>query len=66
MSAPRAPGTLTNSRNVALQKGTIPAGFAAPDLSGFDTTPYRDEAASLTTSNVKSPATPSPFAIRGT
>lgn len=65
MSAPRAPGTLANARNIALQKGTIPAGFAQPNMSGFDTQPYRDEACSLPTGNIKPPATPTPFGSRG-
>jgi len=57
----KAPGSLTNSRNIALQKGTVPAGFAEPIMVGFETAPYRDDAATLPTSNVKLPPGPSPF-----
>lgn len=57
----KAPGSLPNSRSIALQKGTVPAGFAEPIMVGFESSPYRDDAVNMPTSNVKPPPGPSPF-----
>lgn len=62
----RAPSQLSSPRNIALQKGTIPAGFAEPNLIGTVLPIARDEAVEgRSQSTTPSPKGPAPFVIRG-
>ena len=59
----RSPTSLKTPRNIALDKGTVPAGFADPELAGV--LPVINAPAIHDTGATPPPATPSPFKVRG-
>jgi hypothetical protein len=61
----RAPSQLASPRNIALQKGTIPAGFAEPNLIGVVLPIAHDEAVNTAKPVGPAPKGPSPFVVRG-
>ncbi len=61
----KSPTNLNTSRNRALQIGTVPAGFAEPEMIGMTPPAYSDDAADPARGNTAPPVAPSPFKIKG-
>ena len=57
----KAPTSLPNPRNISLDKGTIPGGFAEPNLTGVKFPIPHDDAAIDRTPGGQAPGGPSPF-----
>lgn len=65
--ADKSPTSLRTPRNVALQKGTVPAGYAPPVIDPSEQPLiHKDDAdAARGVGNSPPPATPAPFTIKG-